>query len=65
MLVNDKSLGGDYRENLIDGGAEQADPIVSWLSRKGWHVAVHVVNFGTSVAAIQRVPSVVAYCTPI
>ena len=63
--VNDKRQGGDYRENLIDGGAEQADPIVRWLSRQWWHVAVHVVNFGTSVAAIERVPSVVAYCTPI
>ena len=56
---------GNYRENLIYGGAEEADPIVRWLPWQRWHVAVHVVNFGTPVTAIECVPSVVAYCTPI
>ena len=58
-------MGKNYRENLIDGGAEEADPIVRWLPRQWWHVAIHVVNFGTAVTAIECVPSVVAYCTPI
>ena len=56
---------GDYRENLIDGGAEEADPIVRRLPWQRWDVAVHVVNFGTPVTAIECVPPVVAYCTPI
>ena len=59
------AMFGDYRENLIDGGAQEADPIVRWFSWQWWHVAIHVVNFGTTVTAIECVPSVVAYCTPI
>ena len=55
----------NYRENLIDGGAEEADPIVRWLSWQWWHVAIHVVDFGTTVTAVECVPSVVAYCAPI
>ena len=55
----------DYRENLINGGAEEADPIVRWLSWQWWHIAVHVVDFGTTVTAVECVPPVVADRTPI
>ena len=56
---------GNYRENLIYGGAEEADPIVRWLPWQRWHVAVHVVNFRATVTAVKCVPSVVADCAPV
>ena len=54
-----------YRKNLIDGCAEQANPIVGRFPRQRWHVAVHVVNFRATVTAVKCIPSVVADCAPV
>ena len=50
---------------VFPSGTEEADPIVRWLSWQWRHIAIHVVDFGTTVTAIERVPPVVADRTPI
>ena len=58
-------MKANYREDLVNGRAQQANPVVCRLPRQRGHVAVHVVNFRTAVAAVESVTAVVAYCAPI